>query len=110
MGFKIPGLYRREGSIPSRTNSTVEDPMSEVSYQEVSYQMDYLEGLDKLLRETSEPVLLMCVTWHSHFGEPGYGSVFFVEGEINKAQKAYDALVNDGFVKSPEEEVSDEQC
>lgn len=103
MGLKIPGPSGREGSIPSRTNSTIEDPMLGEKYYE-----NYLHELEKLLRDASEPVLSMCVAWYPRFGEPGNGSVSFVIGEISRAQKAYDALVKGGYIKPPGKESADE--
>jgi len=48
---------------------------------------EYINKLKKLIEEASPLAIEICNVRHSHFGEPGWGGVDFVTGELYWAEK-----------------------
>ena len=58
-------------------------------------KIEYEAQLAEALAGVSPRAVMVCQAWHDHFGQPGWGSVDFVRGELGKATAALKALGED---------------
>ena len=48
--------------------------------------------LQRVLASATLEALAICRVWDEHFGEPGWGSVSYIQGELHYAEQAAVAL------------------